>query len=329
LGSGALSGGDGKLALLSSAGELVIARATLERFEELARAPLFEQGVCWTPPTIAQGRILARNNRGTLVCRDHSARASAAARALSAAQPARTELPAAEELFARQLTAIGGSAARAALARLTLRGTYEQRAVGFVPAPYEVYLAAPGRRRVDIQLPPPLDEMFARDGVLGRLSRVCDGEAVFHLEAYRGDRLYGPAEEREERAAATLPWAAGREAYASARTVAELEFDERACWKVEAVTKDGQARVLYFEVESGLLAGREAEEEALVKYRAYQSFEASGALRLPSEERVFRPDGGIEELFRLASVSSAEQEPGLFERSAKVVELLAERARGK
>jgi outer membrane protein assembly factor BamB len=326
LGSGALSGGDGKLAVLSSAGELVIARASLAAFEELARTTLFEAGVCWTPPTIAEGRILARNNRGTLVCRDHGLAAgaeTAPAASTPVATTASAELPSAEALFARNLAAIGGAAARSVLARLTVRGTYEQRAVGFVPAPFEAYFAAPGRRRVDIQLPPPLDEMFAKDGVLGRLSRVCDGEAVFHLEAYRGDKLYGPAEEREERLAASVPWAEERAAYAAATTIGQTEFDERPCWKVAATTQDGRARTLYFEVASGFLAGREAEEEALVIYRDQREFEASGKLRLPTYERVFRPDGGIEELFRVESVSTEEHRADLFARSAKVVELLA------
>src|SRR5262245_42201189 len=71
LGSGALAGGDGKLAILSSSGELIVARATPSAFEELARVALFEEGVCWTPPVLAGGRLYLRNNRGTLVCRDH------------------------------------------------------------------------------------------------------------------------------------------------------------------------------------------------------------------------------------------------------------------
>jgi len=328
LGSGALSGGDGKLAVVSSSGELVVARATLAEFAELARVTLFEEGVCWTPPTIAEGRILVRNNRGALVCRDHRVGTPAAAPELATAAPAASELPPAEALFARHLEVLGATAARAALARLTLRGTYEQRAVGFVPAPYEIYLDH-GKRRVDIQLPPPLDERFAQGGVLGRLSRVCDGEAVFHLEAYRGDKLYGPAEEREERVAAALPWAQGSAAYRAARTLGREDFDERSCWRVEAETLDGRARVLWFEAASGLLAGREAADEALVTYGDYRRFEATGALLLPTRERVFRPDGGIEELFRLEHVSNAELSAGLFARSAKIEELLAERTQAK
>src|SRR6185503_10868347 len=56
LGSGAIAGGDEKLAVLSSGGELVVARATDAAFEELTRVTLFTEGVCWTPPVIAGGR---------------------------------------------------------------------------------------------------------------------------------------------------------------------------------------------------------------------------------------------------------------------------------
>ena len=233
LGNGALSGGDGKLAILSSGGELVVAQAGTDEFRELARAPLFDEGVCWTPPTIAGGRILCRNNRGALVCRDHRG----ARRMPSAALPPSTpdELPSAESLLARHLAAIGGADALARHSHLHVRGTYEQRSVGFVPAPYEMRWSAPDRRRVDIQFPPPLDQMFAKDGVPGRLSRVHDGEAVFELNPYRGDKLYSPGEEREERVAARLGAAAESAALVDTLTrIARVEFDVRACCRVEA-----------------------------------------------------------------------------------------------
>jgi hypothetical protein len=325
LGSGALSGGDGKLAILSSSGELVVARAGGERFEELARGPLFDVGVCWSAPTIAGGRLFLRNNRGTLVCRDHRAERAAEATASAATAPA--ELLGAATLLAAHRAAVGSPEALAALATLELRGTYEQRSVGFVPAPYRVRWAAPDRRRVDVQLPPPLDEMFARDGVLGHLSRVHDGAHVFELNVYRGDKLYGPAEEREERAGAVLvPLAPWDGLVASATTVARETFDDRDCWRVVATLRDGRERTLWFAADTGLLAGREAADEALAIYRDYRRFDGADDVLLPAFERVFRPDGGIEEIFRLEQVSTAPHEGDPFAASAAVDALLAERA---
>jgi outer membrane protein assembly factor BamB len=324
LGSGAIAGGDGKLAVLSSGGELVVARATPAAFEELARTPLFEEGVCWTPPVIANGRIWCRNNRGTLVCREQrepGARAAAPTVAGTVAG-APGALPEAAALLARHLAAIGGAEALAKHPHLRLAGVYEQRSVGFVPAPFEIRSSAPDRRRVHIQLPPPLDEMFAHEGVPGHLARVHDGTESFELNRYRGDKLYTGGEAREEAVAARLPFA--REASALGTTLvteARLSFDERDCWRVAATTADGRRRTLYFEAATGLLAGREAEDEALVLYRDYRAFDG---LSLATSVRAFRPDGGIEEHFRIEQVSFEEPPAGTFARSERVEELLGE-----
>jgi outer membrane protein assembly factor BamB len=71
LGKGALSAADGRLIVLSEDGELLVADASPEGFEELSRTRLFEEGVCWTTPVLSGGRIFARNNKGELVSRDH------------------------------------------------------------------------------------------------------------------------------------------------------------------------------------------------------------------------------------------------------------------
>ncbi len=64
-GCGSLMIADGKLLILSEDGDLVLARATPERYEELARSP-FLTGRCWTVPVLLNGRIYGRNAAGTL-----------------------------------------------------------------------------------------------------------------------------------------------------------------------------------------------------------------------------------------------------------------------
>ncbi len=53
---------DGKLILFSESGELILARATPERFEELARARVFEGPACWTPPALHRRRLYLRDH---------------------------------------------------------------------------------------------------------------------------------------------------------------------------------------------------------------------------------------------------------------------------
>jgi len=57
---------DGKLIIVTQSGELIVAKASAEKFEELARAhPL--GGTCWTAPVLSDGRLYLRNTRGDLV----------------------------------------------------------------------------------------------------------------------------------------------------------------------------------------------------------------------------------------------------------------------
>jgi len=72
LGKGALLGAPGRLVVMSAKGELVVATASPEGYEELSRAKVIDDGgVFWTTPVLVDGLIYGRSNRGTLVCRDH------------------------------------------------------------------------------------------------------------------------------------------------------------------------------------------------------------------------------------------------------------------
>ena len=68
-GKGGLIAADGKLIVLTDRGELVIVKATPEKYEELARAKVME-GQCWISPVLANGRIYCRNHEGDLICLD-------------------------------------------------------------------------------------------------------------------------------------------------------------------------------------------------------------------------------------------------------------------
>lgn len=52
---------DGKLILMNDTGELILARATTERYEELARVSILGGEICWTQPTLHRQRLYVRN----------------------------------------------------------------------------------------------------------------------------------------------------------------------------------------------------------------------------------------------------------------------------
>ena len=66
---GSLLAGDGKLVILTTSGELIVAAASAEGYKALARAKVLS-GKCWTPPVLAGGRIYCRSHEGELVCLD-------------------------------------------------------------------------------------------------------------------------------------------------------------------------------------------------------------------------------------------------------------------
>jgi outer membrane protein assembly factor BamB len=59
----------GRLVILSEKGELLVADPSPEVLKVLARAQVLG-GVCWTPPTLANGRVYAHNAAGDMVCLD-------------------------------------------------------------------------------------------------------------------------------------------------------------------------------------------------------------------------------------------------------------------
>ena len=66
---GSLLAADGKLIILTTSGELIVAQASAEGYKQLARAKVLS-GKCWTPPVLAGGRIFCRSHEGDLVCVD-------------------------------------------------------------------------------------------------------------------------------------------------------------------------------------------------------------------------------------------------------------------
>jgi hypothetical protein len=66
-GSGSVTLAGDKLLILSDKGELTVAKASPEKFELLTRFQAIG-GKCWTPPTLANGRLFLRNAAGDVVC---------------------------------------------------------------------------------------------------------------------------------------------------------------------------------------------------------------------------------------------------------------------
>ncbi len=67
VGFGSLIAANGQLIILTEKGELVIAKASSDSFEETTRAQVLN-GRCWSSPVLANGRLYVRNAPGKVLC---------------------------------------------------------------------------------------------------------------------------------------------------------------------------------------------------------------------------------------------------------------------
>ena len=71
IGNGAVLAAGERLLVMGASGELIVAQAQPDAFEELSRVELFEGGRNWSRPILVNGIVYCRNSRGALVARDH------------------------------------------------------------------------------------------------------------------------------------------------------------------------------------------------------------------------------------------------------------------
>jgi outer membrane protein assembly factor BamB len=67
--NGSLISASGKLLILNEKGELIAAEPSPDSFKPLARTQVID-GLCWTPPSLANGCLFVRNSKGKVVCLD-------------------------------------------------------------------------------------------------------------------------------------------------------------------------------------------------------------------------------------------------------------------
>jgi len=312
MGMGALTIAGGRLVVLTSDGELIIAPADPQGFEPLSRAQPLESGVCWTSPLVLGGLIYCRNSLGQLVCRDHrpgEAELQPVAENPQGLNPLISALPAAADLFSRHLRAIGGADPLRSLGSIHIEGTIEILGAGITRTAMTLDLLAPDRWHLRYDL-----------GQYGSVRRGFDGKVAWQLDPFYGDELKVDDALREASRAHRVHEAADfAKIYSEMGTVGRESFDGRDCWVVQATLTGGGQRTLYFEVESGLLAGRDGAAESLVRFTEYAPF---GDIRMPSKTTVLIPGTGAEETFWFDSVEFNTADPGLFELPEAVVRML-------
>jgi outer membrane protein assembly factor BamB len=305
MGTPALAGG--KLLVLSSKGDLIIAEASPEGFEPLSKRRVLEEGVYWTPPVLLDGLIYCRNSLGRLVCLDHRTGAAGASVAASTDAPD-AEAPAAEALFARHVELTGGELRRARKS-VHLEGEIEITGAGITRSPMEIRRMAPDLWHLQYSL-----------GPYGTVQRGFDGTVGWVLDPFYGNELVEGDALLEMKQ--TLPFLHGidwRGEYDSLAAPMRASFGNRDCWEVAAVTKGGTQRKVYFDVETGRLVGRNAPTEALIVHSDWRVFDG---VELPGKTTRLIPDTGAEETYFVTKATWDTVALDAFEYPPEVVKML-------
>lgn len=214
------------------------------------------------------------------------------AQAAPRAQSASTSLPAARDLVARHVKAIGGAAAFAKVKSIRATGTFEMAAQG-ITGNLEMLLARPDKMllRVDI-------------AAVGHVESGYDGKIGWSIDPLSGPMLLTGRQLSELADDAWFDDALHAPDHVKAlTTVEQTEFDKRSAYKVHVVYKSGNEQDEYFDAETGFEIGSEGKRDTQMGVvptstvlRDYQRF---GPLMQPTT--LVQRTMGIEQVLHLTA----------------------------
>jgi outer membrane protein assembly factor BamB len=308
LGIGVPSIAGGRLLVLSSKGELIVAPATPEGFEALSRRKVLDGGVYWTPPVLVGGLIYCRSSLGDLVCLDHRSGPEGAGVSTAPGAELSGALPEPSALFERHAELVGASALRTR-ASLHLEGRIEIPGDGRLDGTLRIDRMPPNKGRLE----------FMRDAT-ERVVRCFDGEAGWELDDFLGNSVVEGRALQELRETMSffhgVDWS---DAYTQLETRGRASFGGRDCWVVVGRTPLGTERRIFFDAESGHRVGRSADEEGEVVHAEWREFEG---VQLPTRTTVMVATTGQEETYYITAATWDQVDPLLFERPPEVVRML-------
>lgn len=202
-------------------------------------------------------------------------------------------LPSGVDVAARHVTAIGGEAAQKAVSSLRVIGRFEIPAQN-LSGDLQLYWARPARRLLRVTIPG-----------IGQIEAGYDGKVGWSIDPAQGPALITGKQLSELADEAWFDGVLRAPDYVKAiATLERAEFDKRQAYKVSITYVSGNSEVDYFDVDTGLQIGLEAQRESQLGtapttavFRDYKKF---GALSFPTiiSQRTL----GIEQVLRVTSI---------------------------
>jgi hypothetical protein len=161
-----------------------------------------------------------------------------------AQQGAPAALPDAREVIQRHIEAIGGREALMAHSSRHVTGTMSMPSTGLTGS-FEMFEAKPNKAVMRMTLPG-----------LGEFNEGYNGEIAWSINPVAGPTLLEGRQLEEKKLDADFFGDLNFEKrYASMKTVERVDFDGRACYKVQLVRRDGGEDVQFYDLATGLRAG--------------------------------------------------------------------------
>ncbi|HEX6039138.1 hypothetical protein [Longimicrobium sp.] len=213
---------------------------------------------------------------------------AAVAVAVFAGPAAAQELPAARTVLDRYAEAIGG----------------RERAQGFQSRRL-VYTVDGGGATINVEAVQrrPNQQIAIMATPMGEIRSGFDGTTAWAVTPGGPMILQGPQAD-EVRARANFDSDVLFDDYASVETTERAEYGGKACWKVRMTTTAGSTSSRCFDVETGLMAGMEAEQNGVPVTVVYNEYREFDGLKYPS--RFTSSAMGQEVVTTLVSVSHAD-----------------------
>ena len=236
-----------------------------------------------------------------------------APKAKETAKADQANLPSARSIVDRHVAAVGGKAALLAHSSSRATGSFTVASAGMTGA-IEVFAAKPDKSLVKITIP----------GV-GEVVEAYDGKNGWTMSAMTGPMLL-EGKQLEEKRFDTDFFGELHDAsrYESMTTVERADFDGRQCYKVRLVRKGGGEDFEFYDVETGLKAGRIATRETPMGTVTGTSTEGDykkfGDLLQPTT--VKNTMMGVQQLITITSIEYDNVSPSVFEPPAQIKALI-------
>jgi hypothetical protein len=270
-------------------------------------------------PGLALLRLIAGTTIAAVLLTPVALRAQAAqapAAPPKAAAPAQTTapaLPSARSIIDKHLEAIGGREAVLSHSSTRATGTFSVTSAGMSGA-IEVFAAKPDKSIVKINIP----------GV-GEIVEAYNGKHGWTVSAMTGPMLL-EGKQLEEKKFDTDYYsdlhAEGR--YESMTTVEVADFDNRSCYKVRLVRKNAPEDFEFYDVKTGLKAGRIATRETPMGTVTGTSIETDykkfGNLLVPTT--IKNSLMGVQQLITIQTIEFDKVSPAVFEPPSEIKALI-------